>query len=339
MKSPALLIRLFLLCFIAFLPALQANTEEQKSIEVLYLQIQQPERPILSNLDPIPEDLGIKGAELGTADNNTTGSFLGYQFKLDIQQFEEGETEAALAALNSSKAGYVLLDMNAEQQLAMINDEQRLFFNVSAYDVGLRNEECRVNLLHTLPSYAMRTDALMQFLIKKQWDQLSLLEGNSPEDALFAKALRRSAKKYQLEFGHDEKWLPDGDLRRQAGAEVPLLTQTKKVIAQINVGVEPEGMAVSPDGKVSITTSETTNMAHWIDTETNEIFANTLVDARPRHAEYTEDGKRLWVSSEIGGTVTVFNTEDQSELGELDHRLEDGGFLLRLKAGLNQPFG
>ncbi|MGB0849257.1 MAG: branched-chain amino acid ABC transporter substrate-binding protein, partial [Thiolinea sp.] len=56
--------------------------QDKKSIDVLYLQIQQPERPTLSNLDPIPEDLGLKGAELGAKDNNTTGSFLGYQFQL-----------------------------------------------------------------------------------------------------------------------------------------------------------------------------------------------------------------------------------------------------------------
>lgn len=38
--------------------------------------------------------------------------------------------------------------------------------------------------------------------------------------------------------------------------------ETRRVVAQINVGIEPEGMAVSPDGKTVITTSETTNMAH-----------------------------------------------------------------------------
>ena len=56
-------------------------------------------------------------------------------------------------------------------------------------------------------------------------------------------------------------------------------------------------------------------------TKTNKIFANTLVDARPRHAEYTADGQRLWVSSEIGGTVTVFNTSDQSELAKIDFEI------------------
>lgn len=94
-------------------------------------------------------------------------------------------------------------------------------------------------------------------------------------------------------------------------------TETRKVIAQINVGIEPEGMAVSPDGNIVITTSETTNMAHWIDTESKSIFANTLVDSRPRHAEFIKGGSELWVSAEIGGTISVFNVADQSEVTKI----------------------
>ena len=90
------------------------------------------------------------------------------------------------------------------------------------------------------------------------------------------------------------------------------------MVAQIDVGIEPEGMAVSPDGKIAITTSETTNMAHWIDTETQELFANTLVDSRPRHAEFVKDGTELWVSSEIGGTITVFDVATQTEIGKIE---------------------
>ena len=47
------------------------------------------------------------------------------------------------------------------------------------------------------------------------------------------------------------------------------------MLAQIDVGVEPEGMAVSPDGKWAVNTSETTNMLHWIDTSTNQLVDNT----------------------------------------------------------------
>jgi len=66
-------------------------------------------------------------------------------------------------------------------------------------------------------------------------------------------------------------------------------------------------MGLSPDGKVLVNTSETTNMVHFIDTSTYEVFDNVLVDARPRFAEFTADGSKLWVSSEIGGTVSVID--------------------------------
>ena len=66
-------------------------------------------------------------------------------------------------------------------------------------------------------------------------------------------------------------------------------------------------MAISPDGKILINTSETTNMAHFIDTATRQIVANVLVDSRPRFAEFKRDGSELWVSSEIGGTVSIID--------------------------------
>jgi PQQ-dependent catabolism-associated beta-propeller protein len=50
-------------------------------------------------------------------------------------------------------------------------------------------------------------------------------------------------------------------------------------------------------------------MAHLIDTRSKEIVANILVDARPRFAEFKPDGSELWVSSEVGGTVSVIDPE------------------------------
>jgi PQQ-dependent catabolism-associated beta-propeller protein len=79
------------------------------------------------------------------------------------------------------------------------------------------------------------------------------------------------------------------------------------VISQVPVGVEPEGLGISPDGRVLVNTSETTNMAHFIDTRTFEVIDNVLVDARPRFAEFMADGRKLYVSSEVGGTVSVID--------------------------------
>ena len=79
--------------------------------------------------------------------------------------------------------------------------------------------------------------------------------------------------------------------------------------AQIPVGIEPEGMGVSPDGKWLVNTSETTNMAHFINLENYEVEHNVLVDTRPRVAQFSPDGKEVWVSAEIGGTISVIDVD------------------------------
>ena len=84
-------------------------------------------------------------------------------------------------------------------------------------------------------------------------------------------------------------------------------SDTRTVLAEVPVGVEPEGMGMSPDAKWVGNTSETTNMAHFISTEDYKIYHNVLVDQRPRYAQYTADGSRLFVTSEIGGTVSVMD--------------------------------
>jgi PQQ-dependent catabolism-associated beta-propeller protein len=50
-------------------------------------------------------------------------------------------------------------------------------------------------------------------------------------------------------------------------------------------------------------------MAHFIDAQTYENLDNVLVDSRPRFAHFTKDGKFLWVSAEIGGTVSIIDVQ------------------------------
>ncbi|SDH95291.1 YVTN family beta-propeller repeat protein [Alloyangia pacifica] len=102
-------------------------------------------------------------------------------------------------------------------------------------------------------------------------------------------------------------------------------TQTHTILAEVPVGVEPEGMAISPDHRWVVNTSETTNMAHFISTVDYQIKHNILVDQRPRYAEYLDDGTRLFVSSEIGGTVSVIDIA------------EDGTPTLTQKIGFEVP--
>ena len=93
------------------------------------------------------------------------------------------------------------------------------------------------------------------------------------------------------------------------------------MLAEIPVGVEPEGMGLSPDGKILVNTSETTNMAHFIDTTTFQIIDNVLVDARPRFAEFTADGKFLWVSAEVGGTISVIESPTRRVVKKISFKI------------------
>jgi PQQ-dependent catabolism-associated beta-propeller protein len=77
-------------------------------------------------------------------------------------------------------------------------------------------------------------------------------------------------------------------------------------------------MVMSPDGKILINTSETTNMAHFIDPAKLQVVASVLVDQRPRFAAFTPDGSELWVSSEVGGTVSVVDPVKHS----VEHKIE-----------------
>ncbi len=66
-----------------------------------------------------------------------------------------------------------------------------------------------------------------------------------------------------------------------------------KVIAEIPVGLELEGVAISPDGKQVIVTSESTNMLHIIAVPEHKVVANILVGAPARRGFRARRENRL----------------------------------------------
>lgn len=201
---------------------------EAAEITLHYLRQEVAPAPTLSNLDPVPEDLGMAGARLGLADNATTGSFMGQTWRLEMTSVpEDGDFAAALTrALDQTP--YILVDAPAATLLKAADAASAsgaLLFNVAAPEDALRDAECRENLLHTLPSRAMLADALAQYLVARRWTELALIEGEGPGDAESAAALTRGTAKFGLEITARKTWAFDADMRRSAAAEVPLFTQ------------------------------------------------------------------------------------------------------------------
>jgi len=154
----------------------------------------------LSALDIPPQDIGLAGATVAIADNNTTGSFMGQNFTLDVTTLAPGDDIAAPAqAMLASGIHYIITDLSPDDTLAVADlakSQNALVLNAGATDDRLRGENCRANMLHTAPSRAMLTDGLAQYLMWKQWRNWALVEGDHENDQLFAEALKRSAKKF-----------------------------------------------------------------------------------------------------------------------------------------------
>ncbi|MBC7182027.1 MAG: ABC transporter substrate-binding protein [Marinobacter sp.] len=201
---------------------------EPLNVQIGYVQWTPDRGPVLSNVIPEPEDAGLRGAELAINDNNTTGRFLGQTY---ILQSEIAESEsAAVAAFDAMlEQGIELFVVNAPAAtLKTLTDragDNTLIFNAGAKDDRLRTGQCHPNLLHTMPSYAMLTDALGQWLKQRRWEEVFLITGPTEADRHWAEAFRRSARRFGLEIVEDKPWTFDADLRRSASSELPLFTQ------------------------------------------------------------------------------------------------------------------
>ncbi len=207
---------------------LWACASAAQDVAVAWLKVERELPPTLSNLDPEPEDLGLAGALTALKDNETTGKFLGQNWSLTEHVAYLGDDPLAAAREALASASYLIVDAPADKLLAIADlpeAEGAIIFNSGAGDVALRDGACRANVLHTLPSTAMRTDALVQFLTRKRWDDLVMIAGGHPEDQAYATAMERSLTKFGSKLSDRKEWRFDADMRRNAAQEVPLFTQ------------------------------------------------------------------------------------------------------------------
>jgi ABC transporter substrate binding protein (PQQ-dependent alcohol dehydrogenase system) len=197
-------------------------------VAISYLRLEVDRPPVLSNLDPVPEDLGIAGAEIAVADTQTTGRFLGHSYGLTLVSVPTGGDLTAAAREVLKTSALILIDADPAAILAVADLPEAagaLLFNVSSGAEVLRSADCRANLLHTIPEDTARTDALMQVLQRKRWQTTILITGPQPADIAFAEALRHSAAKFSITIAAEKEWTFDTDLRDSTMDEVPRFLQ------------------------------------------------------------------------------------------------------------------
>ncbi|MEQ1530154.1 MAG: ABC transporter substrate-binding protein [Methylococcales bacterium] len=227
-------IKFSILNIVAFFITIQFVTEvvyaqNKQTITIAYLTQEQKIPPLLSNLDPFIQNKGQLGAELAISDNNTTGQFTGQKFVL--KKFIVPESGDVGSLFNKDIAGkypFLVSLLPAEQLLKIADSDpgkHMLILDAATIDDTLRNEQCRQNVLHLLPSRAMRADALAQYMMKKRWQKWFLVLGPTPEDRLFADALKRAAKRFGMKIVAEKPWEHTFEARRTAQSDVAVFTQ------------------------------------------------------------------------------------------------------------------
>ncbi len=221
--------RIYVLLSLLFLSVDGKAANSTQTLKIVYFTQEQSPPPALSNLDPFIADKGLIGAELAISDNNTTGRFTGQQYELKkiiiplgadlVQAFNQQITD---------DLSLIIINVNAEQLLKLADlpkSQQKLLFDAATLDDALRNEQCRHNVLHILPSRAMRADALAQYMLKKHWQKWFLVVGKTAEDQLYAAAVKRAAKRFGMKIVAEKAWSNDFNARRSDQADVPEFTQ------------------------------------------------------------------------------------------------------------------
>ena len=217
----------------ALTPAMAADTA--RVVDIAYLALASKPVVAATTLDPPPAHEGLLGARLALVDDQTTGRFLGQDYHLqELVLPDAGAVLDAARKLAAQGARVIVTDLPAASLLQVADLPEMhdaLLLDATSEDDALRGSDCRANVLHLLPSRAMLADALMQFLAVKRWRDLLLVAGPTDDDRLYADALRRSARKFQLHVVADKPWtFAPGAQRTDTGhvtigAEVARFTQ------------------------------------------------------------------------------------------------------------------
>ena len=111
---------------------------------------------------------------------------------------------------------------------AAVHGHDALVFNVSAPDNLLRRDLCTAEIVHAIPSLAMYTDGLVQFLASHKWRDYLVLAGSTPADIAYTKAFEDSAKKFGSRIVAHQNFKAGTDPREREQNDPALLSAVNR---------------------------------------------------------------------------------------------------------------
>lgn len=177
-----------------------------------------------------PTGRAIDGVKLAAEDSAFELEAAGLKLVVrDVVLPNAAGLDKALAELKALKVQHVVADLPAPELRALVQAVPSalggaIVYNVAADDDALRGVQCAAHLLHTLPSRAMVSDALAQYLAARNWRKTLVLQGPRPEDRPWREAFDRSAQRYGLKVTTVKPFKLSGDPRERELGNLRLLT-------------------------------------------------------------------------------------------------------------------
>jgi len=216
-------------------PAAAPKDDATQNMRVVYLGKKYLEPLPLSYAEKEITDKGIQGARLMLKEANQAGNFVGHSFEL-VEEIEpeDGDIVAKAKAALANGDRFFIADLEPADLLAVADlpeAKDALIMNIRSSATALRQEQCRSNVFHIIPDYAMRADALAQYLIWKKWPRWLVVRRDTPEDQDYLAQVKRSAARFGGKVVEDKLYdLPPGARNLDSGyqqvqSQIPMETE------------------------------------------------------------------------------------------------------------------
>jgi len=119
-------------------------------------------------------------------------------------------------------------------------------------------------------------------------------------------------------------------------------TATDTVTATVNVGIEPSGAAVSPNGTRVYVTNCMSNSVSVVDAAKNKVIDTVYVGSYPWGVAVTPDGTKVYVANTASNTISVIDTATNNvtatvKVGNLPYKIAvspDGKKVYAVNSGI-----
>ena len=211
---------------------LATTASAQDSARIVYLgvadDLHYEPRPAYTGLSLRERKRPVDGARVAIRSARVPGRALGLTFELEEVLLDASDSVAeAVDRAGDRGALAILFDLPADRMKALLERERppgTLWFNIRHRAGGWRTGRCPPDLLHTLPSNGMLSDALAQHLRGRGWDRVLMLRGKSPADDEEAAAVRGSLAKFGLKLADERVFELSNDPRQRDLNNISLLT-------------------------------------------------------------------------------------------------------------------